>query len=587
MKIGRIIKTIKKNTTISNIIFRLLSSWLILFVINLLYDGTYNNLEFVNNINFSASMILFILIFTFISISSIVFNKYKIDYYISLLSYIGFSLISIRESNGIFYIITLLLFFILLYNYKLNKINLSRINLDDKPTKYTVLLIGIIMFLIIAITGVLRYRNFLSPNFDLGIPAQNFYYLKKLLIPLSTCERDVLISHFAIHISPIYYLIVPIYSIFTSAETLQVVSGLIIASAIIPIYLLAKKRNLPNYVILIICLIFGLYAPAICSTYYDFHENHFLIPLLLWLFYSYERKNKPWFIILCILIWSVKEDASLYLVFFGIYMLFNKDKRNGLLTILFGIGGFLFSTTLLKYFGSGIMSDRYNNLIPQDSGLFGIIRTIIINPGYFINQLTLSNGNSNIQKIIYILEIFLPLGFLPFKSKNWKNYLLLFPLLLTIMTTYEYSYSIDFHYTCGIIAFVFYLFIMNISELKKYNYLFICLFGTLLIFMHCSYNPLVSNIYDYKEHLADRIMVERVLKSIPENASVSASTFILPHLANRDVIYEVYYHDNKDDVEYVVLDARFDDYMPFYEAYIAKGYHIYKEIDRQIIVLKK
>ena len=179
---------------------------------------------------------------------------------------------------------------LLLYHFKPNDLNI-RFKKINNLFFVVIIVFGILMFLHISIVGILRYKTFSSPNFDLGIPGQMFYYLKKTGLPLSTCERDALINHLIIHFSPIYYLLVPIYFIFSHVTLFPIVSALLISSGVIPIYLLCKNHKLSKLIIMIICLIFCTYAGAICSTYFDFHENHFLIPLLLWLFYFYEKKN--------------------------------------------------------------------------------------------------------------------------------------------------------------------------------------------------------------------------------------------------------------------------------------------------------
>ena len=76
-------------------------------------------------------------------------------------------------------------------------------------------------------------------------------------------------------------------------------------------------------------------------------------------------------------------------------------------------------------------------------------------------------------------------------------------------------------------------------------------------------------------------------ETIPDDASVSASTFLLPHIASRDEIYEVKYHENKPDIEYVVLDARYASHKPYYEEYIKLGYTVFAKLDKRIIVLKQ
>ena len=76
-------------------------------------------------------------------------------------------------------------------------------------------------------------------------------------------------------------------------------------------------------------------------------------------------------------------------------------------------------------------------------------------------------------------------------------------------------------------------------------------------------------------------------ENIPEDASVAASTYLVPHLADRDEIFEVHYHQNKPDIEYVVLDARYASHEKFYAQYLAQGYTVVAELEKRIIVLKQ
>ena len=52
-----------------------------------------------------------------------------------------------------------------------------------------------------------------------------------------------------------------------------------------------------------------------------------------------------------------------------------------------------------------------------------------------------------------------------------------------------------------------------------------------------------------------RLSLEEVIDAIPQDASVAASTFLIPHLADRTHIYEVYYTQHTE-FDYVVLDMR-------------------------------
>lgn len=47
---------------------------------------------------------------------------------------------------------------------------------------------------------------------------------------MTTCERDRVLSHFAVHVSPIYYLFLPFYALFPLPVTLEVLQALLLAS---------------------------------------------------------------------------------------------------------------------------------------------------------------------------------------------------------------------------------------------------------------------------------------------------------------------------------------------------------------------
>lgn len=69
---------------------------------------------------------------------------------------------------------------------------------------------------------VLAYR---APTYDFGIFSQMFHQMRTTGLPVTTVERDGALSHFAVHVSPIYYLLLPFYWICPRPVTLQVLQG--------------------------------------------------------------------------------------------------------------------------------------------------------------------------------------------------------------------------------------------------------------------------------------------------------------------------------------------------------------------------
>ena len=57
-------------------------------------------------------------------------------------------------------------------------------------------------------------------------------------------------------------------------------------------------------------LIYALFPAISTGCFYDIHENCFLAPLLLWLFYFFEKEKWIPMYISALLVLAVKEDAA-------------------------------------------------------------------------------------------------------------------------------------------------------------------------------------------------------------------------------------------------------------------------------------
>ena len=453
---------------------------------------------------------------------------------------------------------------------------------------------GALCFGGIALLGVLRYKTFASPNFDFGIWCNMFYNMKETGLAMVTCERDMLLSHFAVHISPVYYLLLPFYCLFPSPLTLQIGQAVVLAAGVVPVFLLARHFKLPNHITALCTMLYAFFPVITTGCSFDLHENCFLPLLLLFTFYFYEIKKPIPMYVCAILVLSVKEDAAVYLLFFALFLLVSEKKYlHGAVLAAMAVGYFLLCGYILETTGTGMMSNRYDNLIyNSDDGLVGAIKTVLLNPGYLLTQL-FADKDAKWDKVMYIVYTLLPLGMLPFVTKKPSRWLLAAPMLINLLTMYPYQPRIGFQYHFGVAAFLIYAMLKNLPEIEAPN-----LRRTLLSLAAaaclCSYlmtvGPLIGpRIKNWKENGDYFTEMETFLEeAIPEDASVAASAFLLPHIADRAEIYEVYYHGNKPDVEYVVLDARYTaDYEKFYAAYSEQGYTIVDRLDNRIIVLKQ
>lgn len=227
---------------------------------------------------------------------------------------------------------------------------------DLKNWQYVALLSVLMIFTagFIGTYTVIRYLTYSSPNFDFGIFSQMFYYMKHTFTMKTTCERDMLMSHMKVHISPVWFLILPFYAIFESPVTIQVMQAVILA---IPVILLAKicsKHNFSKKVTILICAAY-LFFPVISSGCgYDAHENMFL-PLALFMLILAFETDKTWLLVLSVIFTlGIKEDAAVYVIFISLYMILaDKKYKKGIVTFIAAALYFILAVTWLNKYGDG------------------------------------------------------------------------------------------------------------------------------------------------------------------------------------------------------------------------------------------
>ncbi len=607
---------LKKTFSWERTLCRLIASWCCFAAIELFGNkGFFYELSFNQDTSFLAIFLISAAFFAGLSVLNFFLNSFESDSWFLMLAATlcsAFWCLSYTSGGGndkFLVILAIVVVYSLFAIYFVNRNDelLLRLRMSKRVLIILTSVFGVLSFSVIAAIGTFRYLNFATPNFDFGIFVNMFHNMKETGLPTVSSERDVLMSHFAIHISPIYYLILPFYCIFPSPITLQICQALIVASGIIPAVAICKHWKLSNKLTLAVGLIYALYPALSADCFYDIHENCFLAPLLLWLFYFFEKKNYPLMYIFALLTFAVKEDAAVYVFIFALFIIFSRRKylHGAALAVLsvayFGVALWILSRTSASYAElyadaspnpsiGGPMINRFNNLIfDSKDGLMGAVKTAFASPGYLLTQLFTSKDNSW-GKIIYVLQMFLPLGFIPLCTKKVSRWLLLVPMLMNLLTYYTYQYDISFQYNFGVTAFLFYAFILNASELKlpsKKVLMTIASASCICLYLAYAMPTFCSQSNRYYENKESYSEMAEFLEQIPEDASVCASSFLISHIADRDEIYQSKYHDDETDVDYVVLDI--SDEQESYRAtrYYVHGYRIVDRLDDRIIIMKK
>lgn len=551
-------KTILKQLTFERLLSRLFTGWcMAAFIETALNPYGFAQKEFVTAMSAVRFLAMLLLIAAAITAVSVIAKKDTVPWETTVLlftSFIYLGQLAFFEHNFWFSLcLVFVMLIICLYALQKDRLDLKNVELTDKTVIALIACGAVIFTLYSAFVTVCRYKGFIGSTFDLGIFSQMFYYMKETGLPLTTCERDGLLSHFAVHVSPIWYVLLPGYFIFPSPTYLQIMQAVILGSGVIPLYLLCRQTALSKNSTLCICLCYCFFPALAGGQFYDIHENLFLTPLLLWLFYFFEKK-KTWGIwVFAALTFLVKEDAAIYVACFALYALCSrKDIKHGLPLLLVAIAYFFTATALLAAFGDGVMtSSRFDAYLPAGSNsMVDVLKTIFFNPAFLFEQVF------TVEKVRFMLLMLLPVACLPLFTKKISSLLLLVPMLVVnVMPNWEYQYSIHFQYVFGSIALIMYLTVINAKALSAKVRRFILPFAVscalLLSIAHVS--QFHDTITSYFKKIENHKIVSETLNAIPEEASVVAHGFYLPTVSQRKTVYDM---STGKSAEYIVIDLR-------------------------------
>ena len=522
---------------------------------------------------------------------------------------LGFHAINLAETrfNTILWPVLLAFFISAIFLILFNNLPIEKfIEKYKKIFNYSILSFVILYVVYLSIVVVYKVKTFDGSTFDIGIFSQMFHRMSTDLTAITTLERDRVLSHFAVHISPIFYLMLPFYKVFPHVETLEVLQIWVVFSGVIPLRLLLKKLNLSKPINSLIIAWFILIPVMTTAGGYHLHENCFLVPLIIWLFYFIVSEQKWKILLVTLLLLFVKEDAFIYVVSIGLYFLFQKrfslssqtKKWIILADFILPVLYFALGLYLLNTYGEGGMVSRFEPyLLEGENGILSVLKNLILHPTYVFSKLLIA------KKLGYLFFVLAPLAFLPLVQRNWSNYLLCLPLIvINLLPDWPYQYDIGFQYSYGSQTLLFIMALLALEDLKERKFINekmtlamvtvgIIMSGTLL--HHFTHNW-SFNIGYYFQNQEKFDIMRYTLESLPEEASVLTEGGYTPALRNHQYLYDIFYHNQREadsTIDFLVIPREQKGKNKVYDSVIASyeslGYKESKYATKELFILEK
>ena len=455
---------------------------------------------------------------------------------------VAYAVVMFREKGtSIDFFLGVVLFIALAVWYTVGKHRIRLPKFTKKCWIAVIALSAVFMLVFTALAMAMRYYKLSTPAFDFGIFAQMFENMKDGLGPITTVERNYRLSHFAVHFSPAYYLMLPFYMLFPHPVTLQILQGIFVTSGIIPVFLIARKYGFSLIHSSLFSAIYALYPAFTGGCSYDIHENCMLPAFLLWLIWAVEREKTVPMLVFALLTLLVKEDAAVYVAVIGLYLLLSdrSEKTRALGAVIFGAACVYFFAVCayLNNNGLGIMDWRYKDYMYSGGALItSIVVTAFTNPGYILSNLFTG------EKLTFTVQTLGVLGGIPLISKKLARYILLIPfVLVNLMPTYQYQHSIFFQYVFGSCTLLIWLFIMNLSELSYNKARCFTMFSLIAcaVMFASTLSGLTNNFYISDKETKSAVI--EYLEQLPDkgNESITANTFFIPALYKQKELYTI------------------------------------------------
>ncbi|MGW3955116.1 DUF2079 domain-containing protein [Streptomyces sp. NPDC004752] len=407
------------------------------------------------------------------------------------------------------------------------------------------------LFFLYAAVSLRIHQRMLSKSYDLGIFEQVVRSYADGHLPVSELKGPgfpVLGDHF----SPVLALVAPFYALHRSATTLLIVQAALIALSVVPLALWAR-RALGSLAGAVIGACYGLSWGIASAVGFDFHEVAFAAPLLAFSLAALGSNRLTAAACWALPLLLVKEDLGLTVGVIGLVIAWRGSRKLGFLTAGLGLAGTLLVLLVILPAFNPSGSFAYWFLADTPTGTSGagggsgpldlLYRSTV---GLFTPQTKLSTLVLLLAPTVF-LAVRSPLLWVAVPTLVWR-----------LFSNNYVHWGTGYHYSLVLMPILFAAFVdalvqrgTGLGSLRRY--LAAAAAITLAILPSFPFWQLFSPATwrtDPRVAVAHSLM-----KKIPDNATVQASTYLVPQLTNRTSVSLHGYPVSRPSPQWIMVDT--------------------------------
>ncbi len=332
-------------------------------------------------------------------------------------------------------------------------------------------------------------------------------------------------NYFSQHFSPILLFLLPLYRLWPSPFLLLSVQGLAAGGALLAAFLLGRRLGLPPWPAILAGGLFVLHPSYQAGFRLDFHQEMLFPPLLFLAVYFLLGRRMAAFYLVSVLALTVREDVSLYLAAFSVYVALGHSRRWGLLllgtSLAWAAAAFWIAIPLSHPAGPGapsLIGERYGHY----GATYGAMAKNIAADGPALFRRSLAAAFPRLLK---------PLFYLPVLSPAWLL-LGLLPVALNVCSSSELQRTLAVYYGVAGLAFFAVGFLAVLARIWRGRPLF-----KFAAAVGLSYLLLGMKVPPWDAVLpSDRLLGNQLETWDWSGKKICAGTALIPHLPRENAV---------------------------------------------------
>lgn len=416
------------------------------------------------------------------------------------------------------------------------------------------------------VLAIRKHHGFHSNAYDLGLQqhvvwntAQGRWFQYTYMVAFN----PDLVNHLGDHVNLILLPIAALYLLHDGPETLLVVQALAVASGLVPLFLVARRRIGCDGPALVLASLYLLHPALQAALLFDFHPIVLAAPLFLWAYLFATARRDGWLVLATVLLLATQENAALVVLLLGVLVAIEGRRRAGAALVAAGVAWFATCYfAILPALNPGVGSNAFARYRHLGGSWDAVLVNVLLHPVEVATKVLDATGRD------YLRALLMPFGFVSLLAPE----ILLgaaSELALNLLSDFPAQRTIDHQYPSVIVAVAALAAVVGAGRTATFAgarlglpraavawSLAVWALAAGAVFQARSYGtlralgPEYAGVYADSDHAR---IGHALLAQIPDDVPVSAQGTIAPHLSRRP---RVYVFPTVGDAEWVALDRR-------------------------------